>query len=432
MAIEALPGTDIRYYLIAYDEHGVEREDAQVSTELADLLKQGEITDAFIIIHGWKGDPGAARTQYRAWIGAMLACVDDIKRVKDRCPTFKPLIIGFHWPSLPWGDEEMSIGPVAFDALESARQAWIDEAAAKTADTAVARQALAVLFDAALDEPDPPTLPSEVINAYNVLHTEAFGTTLDDINVDRDPFDPEKAYQNQMLEPLNYGGISRSALLAPLIQLSFWKMKKRAQEIGESAGARLVAQLQQACAAKPARFHLMGHSFGCIVASSMLLSKAGQPAACVDSLILVQGALSLWSYAARIPHKPQLKGYFHPILAEHRVRGAIITTRSEHDTAVGKIYPLAAGLAGAAPYDDLAPPKYGALGAFGARGEGVECTELTIKDMQHAYAFKPQTLYNLECSNVIKNGAGLSGAHNDIAHAQLGHVVWEAVLQSME
>jgi len=431
MAIEKLPGTDIHYYLIAFDEHGIEQENAQTSAQLVNLLQRHDTTDVIIIYHGWKASPVEARTQYRNWIGAMLKCTADIKRVKDRNPNFKPLIIGFHWPSLPWGDEEMSIGAVAFDTLENSRHAWISEAATKIADTPVARQALGVLFDAALTEPDPPTLSPEVINAYNVLHTEAFGTTSDDINVDRDLFDPETAYQNQTLEPLDFGGITGSALFAPLVQLSFWKMKKRAQVIGEGAGARLIAQLQQACAANPARFHLMGHSFGCIVASSALMAKAEQSSASVDSLILVQGALSLWSYASRIPHKPELSGYFHSILAEHRVRGAIITTRSEHDTAVGKIYPLAAGLAGPAAYDDLTLPKYGALGAFGARGEDIEFTDVTIGDIHHAYAFKPQTLYNLECSNVIKNGAGLSGAHNDIAHAQLGHVVWEAIIQSM-
>lgn len=431
MAIEKLPGTNIHYYLIAFDENGVEQENAHTSAQLVHLLQRCEITDVFVLEHGWKADPIAARTQYRSWIGAMLECTADIKRVKDRNPNFKPLIIGFHWPSLPWGDEEMSIAAVAFDAMEDARQAWINEAAAKTADTDVARQALGMLFDSALIEPSPQTLPPEILDAYNVLHTEALGSTSNDINVDRDLFDPEKAYQDQKQESLDYGGITGSALFAPLVQLSFWKMKKRAQVIGEGAGARLIAQLQQACAAKPARFHLMGHSFGCIVASSMLLSKAGQPVTCIDSLILVQGALSLWSYAASIPHKPELAGYFHPILAEHRVRGAIITTRSEHDTAVGKIYPLAAGLAGPAAYDDLALPKYGALGAFGARGEGVEWTEVKMGDLQHTYAFKPHSLYNLECSSVIKNGSGLSGAHNDISHAQLGHVVWEAVLLSM-
>ena len=431
MAIEKLPGTNIHYCLIAFDEHGLEQANAQVSAQLVDLLQQREITDVFILMHGWKGDVPAAQAQYRRWIGAMLECTADIKRAKDRSPNFKPLIIGFHWPSLPWGDETMSIGAVAFDALANAKQAWVSEAAAKTSDTTAARQALSVLFDAALTEPNPQSLSAEIITAYNLLHTETLGTTPDDINVDRDPFDPEKSYQNQRQEPLNYGSITDSALFAPLIQLSFWKMKKRAQVIGEGAGAQLVVQLQQACIAKPARFHLMGHSFGCIVASSMLLSKAGQPATCVDSLILVQGALSLWSYAARIPHKPALGGYFHSILAEQRVRGATITTRSEHDTAVGKIYPLAAGISGPAAYDDLALPKYGAIGAFGARGEGVEFTDVTIQDVHHAYAFKPHTLYNLECSSVIKNGTGLSGAHSDIAHAQLGHVVWEAVIQSM-
>ena len=51
------------------------------------------------------------------------------------------------------------------------------------------------------------------------------------------------------------------------------------------------------------RFHLMGHSFGCIVVSSTLAGPYARTALRrpVASVTLVQGALSHWSYAAEVP-----------------------------------------------------------------------------------------------------------------------------------
>ena len=81
------------------------------------------------------------------------------------------------------------------------------------------------------------------------------------------------------------------------------------------------------------RFHLMGHSFGCIVVSATVAGaprgeKLPRP---VDSLFLVQGALSLWSYCPDIPMARGTAGYFNRILEEGLVRGPIVTTRSRFD-----------------------------------------------------------------------------------------------------
>ena len=44
------------------------------------------------------------------------------------------------------------------------------------------------------------------------------------------------------------------------------------------------------------------------------------------------------------------------------------------------------------------------------------------------YGFEPGHIYNLEASHVIKNGGGFSGAHSDIAHPEVAHAMWQAVL----
>jgi len=51
-----------------------------------------------------------------------------------------------------------------------------------------------------------------------------------------------------------------------------------------------------------------------------------------------------------------------------------------------------------------------------------------MKPVSQPYNFKPGRIYNLESSNVIKNGGGFSGAHSDIAHPEVAHALWQAAL----
>src|SRR4029077_21071046 len=111
--------------------------------------------------------------------------------------------------------------------------------------------------------------------------------------------------------------------------LTFWKMKDRAKAIGESAGYQLLKKIQQTTS-NDVRIHLMGHSFGCIVVSATLAGPrgTGQLVRPVQSLALVQGALSLWSYCSDIPFASGREGFFRSILSDRKVRGPVITTVS--------------------------------------------------------------------------------------------------------
>ena len=64
----------------------------------------------------------------------------------------------------------------------------------------------------------------------------------------------------------------RNGMLAGLRQVSFWLMKHRARTVGEQGMFQFVNALQQA---SDAHIHLMGHSFGCIVISSILGGPGG-------------------------------------------------------------------------------------------------------------------------------------------------------------
>src|SRR5437660_973688 len=97
------------YTLAAFDENGNERQDEQGalgSAKAAKRIQQEPITDVFIMSHGWMGDIQDALKQYNAWTDAMLANTDDLTRLAALRPGFKPLMLGIHWPSKPWGDEQ--------------------------------------------------------------------------------------------------------------------------------------------------------------------------------------------------------------------------------------------------------------------------------------------------------------------------------------
>ena len=450
MPIELVPGTDLTYYLIAHDKNGKESEqdpDAPaglLTHRMLQELRDKPITDVFIISHGWKGDIPAAREQYVRWIQAMAKCQADRDRMRAVRPDFKPLLIGLHWPSLPWGDEELgsAAGAFALDATAgepaggSGLEALIALYAERIADTPRARGALDTIFRAAMENIAPAHLSPEVCAAYQTLDAEAgLGSegAAGAPGSDREPFDPERAYQAaEAMTQASFGGAISAGLLGPLRQLSFWKMKDRARSFGESGGFALLTHIEEE---KPTvRIHLIGHSFGCIVVSAMVAGPGGRgnlPRP-VDSLALVQGALSLWSYCPDIPVAPGQAGYFHVILGEGRVRGPILTTQSERDTAVGTFYPAGAGVAGQIAYAPGELPRYGAVGTYGIQGLDRGVLNMPMLAAGGDYDFRAGVVYNLDATSYIREGGGASGAHSDIARPEVAHAIWEAARQSVQ
>jgi hypothetical protein len=430
-----LPGSDFPYDLIAYDATGVERTDdpdGLMSRRVLESVAREPVTDVFLMSHGWRGDLPSARAQYDAWVGEMDRSAGDLQRTRER-PGFRPAVVGLHWPSEPWGDEEFAAGPASFAVGgPTAIEAEVEKYATRIAQTPRAKAALRTIFTSAEQDPLPEELPPAVREAYAVLNQEAGlgaggeGAAPGD---DREPFDPQQRYADARAEELAFGppgGLG--GLLTPLRQLSFWKMKDRARLFGESGAHTLVRSLL--AVRDGLRVHLMGHSFGCIVVSAAVAGPAGGPGLPrpVQSLVLVQGALSLWSFCSDIPYRRGRSGYFRGVVEDDRVAGPIVTTQSRYDTAVGRWYPLGAG---AARQVDLAVsdlPRYGGVGTFGLRGPRLDLVDLDIEASDQGYPFQAGRVYNLESSQIIRNGGGASGAHSDILHPEVAHAVWSAAL----
>lgn len=437
MPIVEVDGTDLAYHLIAFDADGVERQDdpgGTMSDVIADAIRDEAVTDVFMFSHGWRGDLPAADRQYQRWIKAMAGAQADRRAIRDKRPDFKALLVGIHWPSEPFGEEDF--GDVSFTPGEDAPtvEEEVDKWVERLDVDDVGRQALRTILTAAADDPVPTTLPDDVRDAYLVLNdalelgSEGVGAAPD---ADREPFDPEQAYQAAFDAGVAFDlGSFIGNVLTPLKQLSFWTMKGRARTVGESGGHALLRHLMGLSGQDHVRFHLMGHSFGCIVVTSMVAGAAegDGPPRDVSSVALVQGAVSLWSYCEDIPKRPGTPGYFRLFTARPDVAGPIIATTSVHDRAVGFWYPKAAGVARDVAFAPGELPTYGALGTFGMQGPGIDIEDRDIAGADHDYAFEPRRIYNLNGDDAITGGDFFSGAHSNIAHRRVAHAVWQAVL----
>jgi len=202
----------------------------------------------------------------------------------------------------------------------------------------------------------------------------------------------------------------------------------RARDIGEGGAHQFLMAMQGA--APNVRFHLMGHSFGCIVVTARPPVRGRtQLARPVQSMVLVQGAVSLWAYCGSLPRAPGTCGYFNRLLAEKRCDGPIAATHSQYDTSVGRLYPLAVGLAGQESFaDPTALPEYGGAGTWGIQGLDAVTQLRSLAAMTEDYGFQPGRIYNLNADKVISGNGGQADAHCDIVHPEVAHLIWQAEL----
>lgn len=253
-----ITGIDQPVFLISYDASGNEAVDATgvlTSQQAVNVLNGGTITDVFIFSHGWLSDYPEAVTRYTQWVGAMAACTQDRTKIQQVRPGFLPLLVGIHWPSLPFAEKELGGPGVSaadfglldlFSLADDYATRLVDTvagavtSAATTAVTTV-RDTLGPIIAEATKKLLPDSLPQDVVSAYNQLNNltslVGSGDVSSSPNADRNPFDPQTYYAKALeainafksdLETLGEGDAFLGGILAPLRMLSFWKMKDRA------------------------------------------------------------------------------------------------------------------------------------------------------------------------------------------------------------
>ena len=426
MPVQTIPGANIGYALINFDDDGRERSDdpagGVMSRTLLDRVVAENPTDVFVFSHGWKGDLPSAIDQYNRWIGAMWKLEADRQAMGGG---FRPLFIGLHWPSQPWGEETIGSGAVTFGTADAPLgDAILESAVRHFGGSDAVRRPLEVIVSAFERDPAARILPDEVVAAYHQLG-EAIGFNAGgDANAAPDeegaPLDPQAAVRAERLastgESFGLFGTIRTGIMAGLRQASFWMMKHRARTVGEQGMHQFIAGLQRA---SDADVHLMGHSFGSIVMSSILGGPGGdsplpRP---VSSAMLVQGAMSLWSYAETIPESDK-PGYFRRVLGRSAVSGPIVTTQSANDRAVGIAFPAAVGLVGEVDFGATDLPKFGGIGTWGIQGTTV-AEARPMSDERTEYGFQAKRIYNLESSRFI-------AGHSAIDGPEVAHAMWQA------
>jgi hypothetical protein len=339
----------------------------------------GSATDCFLFCHGWLDDETEAN-QESARFFALLDGV--LATLRER---IVPLRLGLHWPSKPFAD-----GPLTRDALPAGLWPELEHRFSARSRRRASQSDLALLRDLCGAEIPRSSEEEAELDALARQLTRS----------DRE---------------------CRVPSVAPLHALSFWVMKRRAGEVGQRFGREWVAPLWRALS-RPPRLHLIGHSFGATLVTSMALGGV-RPA----SVTLLLAAFSAFAFAPSIPgyRRP---GLYYPVLAERRVDAPIVVLRSDHDAALGTFYRTVTGSGavdlGSAPDPGRPVGRLGraatiaasALGAVGARGVGAP--ELDLLDVQRT-GIPQYPIVNVDGSRVVKASGSLLGAHRDILRREI-------------
>jgi hypothetical protein len=421
------------HWEIGFDEQG-RPDQGEVDALLAELPGQ-DLTDLFVFSHGWNNSRSQARRLYEryfAQVPGLLAQAGSPARVGT---------LGVVWPSKRWADEP---DPTTAAGGEGGAAGLGDATApaAPVGDAALVEDLKNVFGGAgrhrALDElarlleerPEDPAALARFQELMGRLSADpdAAPAGEDQGEVALLDDDPEKVFARFAAAVPRRGQGGAAGLgdafgrlwdgaKEALRQLTYFEMKKRAAVVGSHGLGPLLGRVHQAD--PELRIHLIGHSFGARLVSFALAGLPdGAGPSPVKSLYLLQGAFSHFAFADALPQDHARGGALKGMAA--RVDGPLLVSFSVHDTAVGKLYPLASMTArdDAAGLEDRLF-RWGGMGHDGA--QAVDATAADLGPVGTSYPFGPGRFVNLNGNAVVTAGPPPSGAHSDIFHPEL---VW--------
>ena len=421
------------HWEVGFDERG-QASQADVDKLLRELPGK-DLTDLFVFAHGWNNDRRQARRLYDLYfdqVPGLLARDGSAARVGS---------LGVVWPSKRWADEpEPTAGADGGGAVGLGDGALAD--AGPPPSDPVLVEDLKDVFEgterqAALDElarlleerPEDPAALARFQALMRELATESdagpAGEDQGELALLTD--DPEEVFGRfaDAVPQTGEGGAAGigdtfgrlwNGAKEALRQLTYFEMKKRAGVVGKEGLGPLLGRIHQAD--PDVRIHLIGHSFGARLVSFALAGLPDPASSPVKSLYLLQGAFSHFAFADALPMDRSRGGALKGMAA--RVDGPLVASFSVHDTAVGKLYPLAS----LSSRDDAAGLedrlyRWGGIGHDGA--QAVDATVAAVGPVGSAYPFQRGRFLNLDGNAVINRGSPPSGAHSDIFHPEL---VW--------
>jgi hypothetical protein len=436
-------GRTAPWYVIPFDKKGTCTAPL-TRNHLVDAVGKKQYTDVFLFSHGWNNDWDTASERYEDFVAGFIKMRRDFGLKLDR--DYRPLLVGVFWPStalvLPWERAPKFAGTPANGGSDT--DAWRRELE-ELADL-VADEDRSTFYELAqkddLSEADATRLAKIIADATRRCENadaETFGGDDQPLSANellrRARAMPNSSATNGRPGEFSFatgaaGGPAAAFSLSSLdprklIRLgTVLQMKDRAARVGAHGVGALVTDVLQADT--NVRLHLVGHSYGAIVVLSAVCFPKELPAQ-VQSMLLLQPAVSQWCFAANVRGK-NFPGGYRPAL--DRVKGTILTTFSKHDGPLTSFFHLAArrdrdlGQPQIAGDTGLpkAPSEFAALGGFGPAGLSPQ--ELTVLPMQ-----SPATRYTLGSAKICAlNGNVAIAGHGDISVP----ATWWALFQQVE
>jgi len=421
---------EVPWYILPFDERGI----CMAPLTRQDCLRQvaaEKPTDVFVFCHGWNNDwKHATEERYEKFIHGyeQLRAENNLSFADG----YRPLLIGLFWPSVVLQfpndrapqmagtttatvspDEDESVGVERQEIAELARELPPDRLGefyeltqgGVTWNVVTARALASLLLEGYQGDDD---LPAATVH----------GPTVDDLVGSWQATHKDlRAGPRKGPATIVQGTQSGQPMAAPFLGLptpreivrlfTVWRMKDRAKVVGEKGAGSLLRDLLAAC---DARIRLLGHSYGCQVNLAGICSAAMDGQRFVESVLLLQPAVSAACFAKQVGNTGEPGRYRK---AFNRVRQPILSTYSARDHALFRYYHLAvdrykdAGerrVAGIIPY-------FAALGGYGPKDCSTESQRQELLLPTKEYALIPS-----EIRIVGLEGSKLIADHGDICN----------------
>lgn len=437
------------WYIIPFDKRGT-CTGPLTRKHLIEAVGKHDFTDVFLFSHGWNNDWDAASRRYEDFISGFIQM-----RAQNGlafAPEYRPALAGVFWPStalvMPW-ERAPKFAAGGTSSIESDVASWqqeLDELASDV-DPQLREEFYSLAQTKRLSDAQLKRLGeilAAVIEGYAEADKEGSGTAGESPSgqqlLDRSK-QLAKIKGSPRRTPGEFGFVDDSTTgpqaafavddLDPrgLIRLgTVLQMKDRAGIVGRDGVGPLLRDLLQAD--RDVRVHLIGHSYGAIVVLSALCNIVeNELAAKVDSVLLLQPAVSQWCFAGNVDNEGYPGGYRSAL---DRVRSPIMTTFSKNDMPLTKMFHFAArrdrdkGQPQMAAQGDLPrpPSSFAALGGFGPAG-------LTEQELQVVDMTLPVTRY--EIRDPAPKVVALKGDRTIPSHGDISvPATWWALFQQVE
>jgi hypothetical protein len=452
------------YYRVEFDKVARLVDPTQAKAVKDAVASAAELTDLFVVSHGWNNDMNDAHALYTRLFDQFRDMVNAAVLPGMAGRTFA--VLGIFWPSKKFADEEVipggaaSLGPAAAAGGKPALPAAALERQLDrlrgvfdhpTADELIDRaKALVPSLE------NSPTAQAQFADIIRQLPNRREGTkedASDEFFIRKGDDLLKRLATPAAAPPASPGGRGgtaggaaggpgigapiamparpgtvgqaagvgdwfsgiRAGALNLLNYTTYYQMKERAGLIG---GGPVNALLSEIRAKNPVlRIHLIGHSFGGRLVTA---AAAGPEKFAPSTMTLLQAAFSHNGFSADYDDKGS-SGFFRNVVAEGRVHGPVLISHSDKDLAVGTAYPLASRINSeqAAALGD-AGDRYGGIGRNGAVKTDEAMIGTLLPPRTAGYAFAKGKLYNLNADACI-------GGHSDICKPEVAYAVLTAV-----